>query len=73
MCYIIYVLLWLKYWLMWFEILLVFILFKFKKRPNISEIRVVKQQHGVGISNMCLCVSVREKVVGKGVQQRQQH
>ncbi len=27
---------------MWFEILLVFILFKFKKRPNISGIRVVE-------------------------------
>ncbi len=27
---------------MWFESLLVFILFKFKKRPNISGIRVVK-------------------------------
>ncbi len=26
---------------MWFEILLVFILFKFEKRPNISVIRVV--------------------------------
>ncbi len=36
-----YVLLWIKYWLMWFESLLVFILFKFKKRPNISGIRVV--------------------------------
>ncbi len=40
-CYVIYVLVWIKYWLMWSEILLVFILFKFKKRPNISEIRVV--------------------------------
>ncbi len=30
-CYVIYVLLWIKYWLMWFEILLVFILFKLKK------------------------------------------
>ncbi len=32
---------------MWFEILLVFILFKFKKRPNISGIRVVfwNQEH----------------------------
>ncbi len=29
------------HWLVWFEILLVFILFKFKKRPNISKIRVV--------------------------------
>ncbi len=28
-CYVIYVLLWIKYWLMWFEILLVFILFQF--------------------------------------------
>ncbi len=26
---------------MWFEIILVFILFKFKKRPNISGIQVV--------------------------------
>ncbi len=40
-CYVIYVLLWIKYWLMWFESLLVFILFKFKKRPNSSGIRVV--------------------------------
>ncbi len=40
--YVIYVLLWTKYWLMWFESLLVFILFKFKKRPNISGIRVVQ-------------------------------
>ncbi len=41
-CYVIYVLLWIKYWLMWFEIILVFILFKYKKkRPNISGIRVV--------------------------------
>ncbi len=29
---------------MWFESLLVFILFKFKKRPNISVIPVVKQK-----------------------------
>ncbi len=41
-CYVLYVLLWIKYWLMWFESLLVFILFKFKKRSNISGIRVVK-------------------------------
>ncbi len=27
---------------MWFEIILVLILFKFKKRPNISGIRVVQ-------------------------------
>ncbi len=32
--YVIYVL-WIKYLLMWFEILLVFILFKFKKRSKI--------------------------------------
>ncbi len=44
-CYVIYVLLWITYWLMWFQILLVFILFKFKKCPNISGIRVV-----------CVCV-----------------
>ncbi len=36
-----YVLFLIKYWLMLFEILLVFILFKFKNRPNISGIRVV--------------------------------
>ncbi len=40
-CYIIYVLFYIKYWLMWFEILLVFILLKYKKCPNISGIRVV--------------------------------
>ncbi len=40
-CYVICVVLWIKYWLMWFEFLLVFILFKFKKRPNISGIRFV--------------------------------
>ncbi len=46
-CYVIYVLLWIKCWLMWFEILLVFILLKFKKRPNISRIWVVfwNQEH----------------------------
>ncbi len=27
---------WIKYWLLWFEIILVFILFKLKKHPNIS-------------------------------------
>ncbi len=36
-CYVIYVLLWIKYWLMWFEILLVFILFKFKNVPTFPE------------------------------------
>ncbi len=41
-CYVIYVLLWINYWLMWFESILVFILFKFKKRPNISGIQVVQ-------------------------------
>ncbi len=41
-CYVIYVLLWIKYWLMWFESLLVFILFKFKKHHNISGIWVVE-------------------------------
>ncbi len=40
-CYVIYVLLWIKYCLMWFESLLVFIVFKKKKRPNISGIQVV--------------------------------
>ncbi len=39
--FVIHVLLWMKYWLMWFEIILVFILFKFEKRPNISGIQVV--------------------------------
>ncbi len=41
MLYVIYVLLWIKYWLMWFEILFVFILFKFEKCLNISGIQVV--------------------------------
>ncbi len=48
-CYVIYVLLWIKYWLMWFEILLVFILFKFNKCPNISGIWVVSE------ANQLLC------------------
>ncbi len=39
--YVLYILLWIKYWLMWFESLSVLILFKFKKRPNIYGIRVV--------------------------------
>ncbi len=39
--YVIYVLLWIKYWLLWFEIILVLFLFKFKQLPNISGIRVV--------------------------------
>ncbi len=39
--YVLYVLLWIKYCLMCFKSLLVFILFKFKKCPNISGIRVV--------------------------------
>ncbi len=34
-----YVILWIKHWLMLFEIILVFILFKFKTRPNISGIQ----------------------------------
>ncbi len=38
---VLYVLLWIKCWLMWFESLLAFILFKFKKCPHISGIRVV--------------------------------
>ncbi len=33
---------WIKYWLMWFEILLVFIYSYLKKRPNISGIQLVK-------------------------------
>ncbi len=41
-CYVIYVLLWIKCWLMGFKIILVFILFQFKKRPNISGIQVVR-------------------------------
>ncbi len=44
-CYVIGVLLWIKYCIMWFESRLVFILFKFKKRPNISVIRVVYWEH----------------------------
>ncbi len=39
-CYVLYVLLCIKYWLMLFENLLVFILFQFKKRPNISSCTV---------------------------------
>ncbi len=48
MCYVLYVLLWIKYWLMWFEIILVFILFKKTNKknssqtPNIYGIRVVQ-------------------------------
>ncbi len=52
-CYVIYVLLWIKYWLMWFEILLVFILFKCKKRPNISGIRVLI----MNINIICACIN----------------
>ncbi len=42
--YVLCVLLWLKYWLMWFESILVFISFKFLKKnvPTFSGIRVVK-------------------------------
>ncbi len=40
-CCVIYVLSWIQCGLMWFESILVFILFKFKKHPNISRIRVV--------------------------------
>ncbi len=37
-CYVLYVLLWIKYWLMWFESHLVLILFKFKKNvPTFPE------------------------------------
>ncbi len=42
---------------MWFEIILVFILFKFKKRPNISGIQVVLQTW------MLLYILVRSKNV----------
>ncbi len=41
--YVIYGLLWITCWLMWFESLLVFILLKFKKSPNISGIQVSDQ------------------------------
>ncbi len=58
-CYVLYVLLWIKYWLMWFESLLVFILFKFKKRPNISGIRVVVDvQYKVFHTSFMRCVLV---------------
>ncbi len=68
-CYVLYVLLWMKYWLMWFENLLVLILFKFIKRPNISGISgiyiyiyirggtvhvFVSNRHGTGISVRCM-------------------
>ncbi len=36
-CYVFYVLLWIKYWVMWFESLLVFILFKYKKNSPFPE------------------------------------
>ncbi len=50
-CYVLYVLLWIKYWLMWFESLLNFILLKSKKIPNIS---------GIWVLSICLsvCLSV---------------
>ncbi len=39
--YVLYVLLWTKYWLMWFESLLVFMLLKFKKNiPTFPEFRL---------------------------------
>ncbi len=38
--YVLYVLLWITYWLMWFESLLVLILFKFKKAPIFPEFRL---------------------------------
>ena len=41
MCHVINALLWIKYWLMWFESLSDFILFQFKNRPNFSRIWVV--------------------------------
>ncbi len=43
-CYVFYVLLWIKYLLVWFESFLLLILFKFKKHPNISGIRIVYVQ-----------------------------
>ncbi len=52
-CNVLYVVLWIKYWLMWFESLLVFILFKCKKRPNISIIRVVEENY-INISHHSL-------------------
>ncbi len=36
-CYMLCVLLWIKYWLMWFESLLVSVLFKFKNVPIVPE------------------------------------
>ncbi len=36
-CYVIYVLLWIKYWHIWFEILLVLILFQLKNVPTFPE------------------------------------
>ncbi len=62
-CYVLYVLLWIKYWLMWFESLLIFILFKFKKRPNISGIRVVKSLYKNVFSGSLIMMSKREREI----------
>ncbi len=43
--YVLYVPLWIKYWLKWFESLLGLILFKCKIFPNVSGIRVVLMVH----------------------------
>ncbi len=53
-CYVTYVLLWIKYWLVWFESLLVFMLFKFKKRPNISGFWVVHNQLLMSCCSKCI-------------------
>ena len=48
LCYLF--ILWIKYWLMWFESLFVFILFIFKKLPNFFGIRVVFWLRWKGLS-----------------------
>ncbi len=54
-CYVIYVLLWIKYWLMWFTSLLVFILFNKKCFYNSAQQKcMVLYVHS--LVNVCLCV-----------------
>ncbi len=44
-CYVIYVILWIKYCLMWFESLLVFILLKKKNVPTFPEFRLYYEDY----------------------------
>ncbi len=54
--YVIYVLLWIKYWLMWFEILLVFILFKFKKTSQHFQKSGCKLHFNIHIESSYFCL-----------------